>query len=286
MSLALAAGWALSSCQSVSVVPMIQWRPHGMTNRTLFSVRRIRPAVDLDAVARDDEVDALGGADLELAALADQVLEVVGPHPGRVDHLAGLDVELLVGEVVEHAHAGHALALAQEADDRRARGDGGAVGGGGARDGERVAGVVDLRVPVLEGADQRVGLERRRDLQRLALGQVAMAVQALAAAHLVVEQHPGADVEALPEAAGRAGRGTARGARGAARSRSAAGRARAAPRGRARTPAARGSAGRRGSACSSGSRCRRRSRAPPAARPTGRGWRRRARSRCPSRRRR
>ena len=43
MSLALAAGWALSSSQSVSVVPMIQWRPHGMTNSTLFSVRRISP---------------------------------------------------------------------------------------------------------------------------------------------------------------------------------------------------------------------------------------------------
>ena len=120
MSLRLAAGWALSSSQSVSVVPMIQCRPHGMTNSTLCSVRRIRPAVDLDAVARDHEVDALGRAHLELAALADQVLDVVGPHPGRVDDLARVDLELLVGEVVVHAHAGHALALAQEADDRRA----------------------------------------------------------------------------------------------------------------------------------------------------------------------
>ena len=158
-----------------------------------------QPAVDLDAVARDDEVDALGGAHLELAALAHEVLEVVGPHAGRVDDLARLDVELLVGEVVEHAHAGDALALAQEADDGGAGGDGGAVGGGRARDGERVAGVVDLGVPVLDGADQHVGLERRGDPQRLALGQMAMAVQALVAAELVVEQHPGADVGALPD---------------------------------------------------------------------------------------
>ena len=43
MSAADAAGWALSSDQSVSVVPMIQWRPHGMTNSTDFSVRRMRP---------------------------------------------------------------------------------------------------------------------------------------------------------------------------------------------------------------------------------------------------
>ena len=158
-----------------------------------------QPAVDLDAVARDDEVDALGGADLELAALADQVLEVVGPDPGRVDDLPRVDLELLVGEVVLHAHAGHALAFAQEADDPRARRDGGAVGGGGARGGERMAGVVDLGIPVLDGADQRVGLERRGDLERLALGQVAVAVQALVAAELVVEQHPGADVDALPD---------------------------------------------------------------------------------------
>ena len=41
-----AAGWALSSCQSVSVVPMIQCRPHGMMNSTLFSVRRIIPVLD------------------------------------------------------------------------------------------------------------------------------------------------------------------------------------------------------------------------------------------------
>ncbi len=77
-----------------------------------------QPAVDLDAVARDHEVDALGRAHLELAALADQVLDVVGPHPGGVDHLARLHLELLVGEVVVDAHAGHAPALAQEPDHR------------------------------------------------------------------------------------------------------------------------------------------------------------------------
>lgn len=43
MSALEAAGWALSRLQSVSVVPTIQWRPQGMTKRTDFSVRRIRP---------------------------------------------------------------------------------------------------------------------------------------------------------------------------------------------------------------------------------------------------
>lgn len=43
MSVRLAAGCDLSRSQSVSVVPMIQCRPHGITNSTDFSVRRIRP---------------------------------------------------------------------------------------------------------------------------------------------------------------------------------------------------------------------------------------------------
>ena len=46
MSAADAAGCALSRSQSVSVVPTIQCRPHGMTNSTDFSVRRIIPVVD------------------------------------------------------------------------------------------------------------------------------------------------------------------------------------------------------------------------------------------------
>ncbi len=45
MSAWVATGWALLSDQSVSVVPMIQCRPHGMTKSTLFSVRRMRPVL-------------------------------------------------------------------------------------------------------------------------------------------------------------------------------------------------------------------------------------------------
>ena len=43
MSALEAAGWALSRSQAVSVVPMIQCRPHGITNSTDFSVRRMIP---------------------------------------------------------------------------------------------------------------------------------------------------------------------------------------------------------------------------------------------------
>ena len=103
MSDELAAGCALSSDQSVSVVPTIQCRPHGMTNSTDFSVRRIRPHVELQPVARHDEVDALGRADVELPAGVGHRLRLVGPHAGGVDDLLGRDRELLAGLEVDAA---------------------------------------------------------------------------------------------------------------------------------------------------------------------------------------
>jgi hypothetical protein len=65
-----------------------------------------------------------------------------------------------------------------------------------------VAGVVDLAVVVLQRPDERVGAQRRGDLQRPALGQVAVASHPLVAAQLVVEQRPAADVDALPHPVG------------------------------------------------------------------------------------
>src|SRR4028119_1584313 len=129
MSAAVAAGCALSSDQSVSVVPTIQWLPHGMTNSTDFSVRRISPVSPLirsrgttmctpllartgkrprpptggwmssvqTPVARragDEEVPALAGPCVEAAAPSDESLDVVGPHPGGIDDDLGLDVDL------------------------------------------------------------------------------------------------------------------------------------------------------------------------------------------------
>ena len=67
----VAAGCALSRLQSVSVVPMIQCRPQGMTNRTDFSVRRMIPDVEwmrsrgttrwtpLESFSRDPDAFAL-----------------------------------------------------------------------------------------------------------------------------------------------------------------------------------------------------------------------------------
>ena len=66
MSALLAAGCARSSFHGVSVVPMIQWSPHGITNSTLVVVRRIRPAGEMsgavDRRARHHQVHALGRA--------------------------------------------------------------------------------------------------------------------------------------------------------------------------------------------------------------------------------
>ena len=57
------------------------------------------------------------------APLADQRLDVVGPHAGGVDDLLGADLDLLAGLQVADPHAGDPLALAQEAHDLRARRD-------------------------------------------------------------------------------------------------------------------------------------------------------------------
>ena len=94
MSALVAAGWARSRFQSVSVVPMIQCVPHGMTNSTDFSVRRMIATSLTIAVARHHDVHAFGGPHPEPAALLGQRLDLVGPHPGGVDH----DVTVNLGD--------------------------------------------------------------------------------------------------------------------------------------------------------------------------------------------
>ena len=61
-------------------------------------------------------MDALAGLDVERAAAADHLLDLVGPDPGGVDHHPGPDLELAAGLEVDGADADHPLALAQEAD--------------------------------------------------------------------------------------------------------------------------------------------------------------------------
>ena len=94
MSARLAAGSVLLPAQSVSVVPMIQYRPQGMMNSTLSAVRAMIPVEEWIAVLGHDQVDALGDAQVDHPAPAHHRLDLVGPHAGRVDHLLGPDLHL------------------------------------------------------------------------------------------------------------------------------------------------------------------------------------------------
>ena len=250
MSAADAAGWALSSAQSVSVVPMIQCRPHGMTNSTDFSVRRIRPESPRIRSRGHDQVDALARADVELAALARQRLRVVGPHPGGVDHLLGADADRRPRLLVVHHRTDHPLAFAQQPDDPRPVGHVRAVRGRGAGEEHGVPRVVDLGVVVLQRADQRVLAQRRHHPQSAVPGEVPVVGHAARPPgeqrERVVERDARARVEPLPPAVLAAGRGTAPAAPGAGRACRSAARAPPAPRRPAGSRASPGSAGRRG----------------------------------------
>ena len=201
MSAAVAAGCALSRFQSVSVVPISQCRPHGMTNSTLFSVRSSSPTFDWNRSRGTTRCTPFEARTLNWPRSPDHRLGLVGPDAGRVDDLLGEDLEVLVGLEVVRLHADDALADLDEALDLDAARDVGAVEAGGAGEVGDVAGVVDLRVPVGETAGEGIGMQRRGRAQQLALGEVAVMRHAGRAqpgvAEQVVERHAGADVEAL-----------------------------------------------------------------------------------------
>ena len=290
MSAAVAAGCALSSDQSVSVVPMIQCRPHGMTNSTDFSVRRISPESRADPVARARR----GGCPCSPApgtgprSPASRWVSSVHT-PVALTTCGPADVELLAGLQVVHLGADDPFALLEQPHDpgpRRARG---AVRRGGAGDGHRVPGVVDLGVVVVQRADQRVLLQRRDD------ARAPRRVRCRWCGHAPgrPESGPRASYSATPGAD--VGRSQPRWQRVEERHRldqvrgqsgCSSPRSCSASRDQPEVEHAPGSAGRRGSACSSGSRCRRRSRGPRPARRSGRGSRRRGRTRPRRRRRR
>ena len=175
MSCLVAAGCARSRFQSVSVVPTIQWLRHGMTNSTDFSVRRIIPASATIRSRGTTMCTPLRGPHAEPAARAGEPLQFVRPDTGRVDHRVRPHVDLAAVLDVTHAHAGHPVRLAQEADHLGRRAHDGAVVGGGAADHHGVAGVVGLRVVVTDAADQRVALQRGHHPERARSGEVFLA---------------------------------------------------------------------------------------------------------------
>ena len=137
-----------------------------------------QPGRGQDAVARDDEVDALGRADLELPALPDHRLGLVGPDAGGVDDLLRLDLELPAVFKIADPDADDPLPLAEEADHPGPARDLRAVGGGGPDDRHRVPGVVDLGVEVLHGADEGVAAAGSAPHAAPASGEVAVERQA------------------------------------------------------------------------------------------------------------
>ena len=154
-----AAGCALSRSQGVSVVPMIQCRPHGMTNSTDSRRTHDQTGLGADPVTRHDQVDSLAGLDVERTASAHHLLDLVGPHPGCVDHHASADLDLAAGLEVDGADPDDPLALSQEADDLGAVRAQRAVRRGGAGDRHDQPRVIDLGVEVLDRSREGLGAE-------------------------------------------------------------------------------------------------------------------------------
>ena len=213
MSRAEAAGWARSSCQSVSVVPMIQCPPHGMTNSTELAVRRISPASPVIAergTTRCTPLEARTRRPGRGADVAEHPRHVVAPHPGGGDDGAGAHLELRVrdSEVRRDPYPGHLARLADQPDGAGAGHHRRAEAGRGAGEGDHQPGVVDLR--------RRSSGSPRRSRPRAATGRAAGRRARVrcrcsgiprpppkpAAANASYSGHPGAVVGAPPDPAG------------------------------------------------------------------------------------
>ena len=134
-----------------------------------------QPALGVDAVARDDDVHALGGTHVEAAPAARHRLDVVGPHTGAVDDDGGMHLDALAGLDVLDEGTDDPLAGMQQLDDPGGGQDGRAVGGRRADRHHRVAGIVGLGVVVEQGAGQRIALEGGRDAKKPRCGSAACA---------------------------------------------------------------------------------------------------------------
>jgi hypothetical protein len=84
-------------------------------------------SVGLEAVARHNQVHALGCSDSELTATADELLQLVGPDPGGIDHLPRPDFDFIARLQVSHPDAGKPLAVPQEVHHPGATGHDGPV---------------------------------------------------------------------------------------------------------------------------------------------------------------
>ena len=201
MSALVAAGCARSRFQSVSVVPMIQWLPHGMTNITDFSVRRM---IATSLTIRSRGTTMCTPLD---ARTWNRPRCRTAPGSRRstrrcVDHDVAADLGDRAVLGVAHAHADHPVALAQQRHHLGGAPHHRAVMRGGAGHRHGVPGVVDDGVVVADAADQRAALQARAQPQRAGAGQMLLRRNGFRAAEAVVEEDARRDVRAFPPAVG------------------------------------------------------------------------------------
>ena len=175
MSLRVAAGCARSRFQSVSVVPMIQWFFHGITNSTDVSVRRISPvspAIRSRGTTMCTPLDARTRNRPRLpdsrwiSSVHTPVALITTPAPTRRLR-AGLDVP--------HPDPDDPVGLRANPTTWVDGAITAPYRGRRAGHGQGVPGVVGLRVVVPHRADQRVLAQRRAQPQRPRPGSGACA---------------------------------------------------------------------------------------------------------------
>ncbi len=151
-------------------------------------------------------MDALAGLDPQRSLAAEEVLDLVGPDPGRVDHHPRPDLQVHVVLQVASGHPDHPAVLAEEAGDLGPRGHVRAVRRRGAGDRHHQPGVVDLAVVVLDRPGQLVGAQVGRDPGDLLAEEVpvpgdahvVLAGPRTSKRHGVVQRDACADVRPLP----------------------------------------------------------------------------------------
>ena len=211
MSLRDAAGWSRSRSHSVSVVPMIQWAPHGITNRTLLLGAQDQRRLGRDPVARHQQVDALRRAHLDRLRDPGELLQLAAPHAGRVDDDARAQRRgarprsVSCSAAWRSPSAPSARPSTAHAGDRQR-----AVGDGRAHQRRRRSARRRCARRGSGSPRQRVGPQRRRQLQRGAAREVPVARhRGVQAGQRVVERRRRRRRRRAPRCGGAAGTGTA-----------------------------------------------------------------------------
>src|SRR5258706_591484 len=154
--------------------------------------------------AVDDEVHALARRDQVAARGAVHAPDRVDPDAGRVDHAARPELVARAGLAVLDQHAADAPVFVNQADRRAMVQHRGAASDRRTREGKREPGVVELPVPVLDGARQVAALQARCPLERLRGAQEFAARVPVLAGEQVVQREAAAIEPFVEPAAARA----------------------------------------------------------------------------------